>query len=294
MRVWTILTVSAFAAQAQYVAAADDAIALKASSPWNLSYDEQGCALARKFGDGDRAVISRFSKYEPSTSMEIVLLGKILEPEGYSFEAAFMPGDEPYKHENAMYGKGDAGTSWQFTTGLIPHEEFDELIETKPVDRHLMARREEERAAQVTQLTITKGIGEPVTLELGDMAKPMAAMDTCIDDLIASWGFDPQVQRNLSQPPEPINRPDRWIRPIDYPRNAMRNGISGQVRFRLNISADGDVTDCTIQSAMSDFSFQETTCRLVTERAKFTPGLDQTGQPVASFWASTVAFVAAR
>ena len=294
MRMLAILAAIGVAGQSHSVAAADDPIVLPATSPWHLSYDKQGCALVRKFGEGDQAVVVRFSKYRPGTSIDAILVGTMLEPEGYSFEAGFMPGDEPYEHEHAMYGKGETGTSWQFSTGLIPHREFEDLIEADPVDQELLARREKERAAQVTKFAVTDGVEQPVTLELGSMVEPMAAMDVCLDDLLESWGFDPAVQRNLRLGPEPTNKPERWIRSSDYPREALRKGISGRVRFRIDISASGDVTACTIQSATSDPAFEQTTCEQVMKRARYSPALDASGNAVASYWAETVVYLNSR
>ncbi len=64
----------------------------------------------------------------------------------------------------------------------------------------------------------------------------------------------------------------------DYPAQAMANGQSGSVRFRLDIGADGRVSMCTILRSTRSSILDATTCRLMRSRARFTPARDASGQ----------------
>jgi|GEM_PF-1157918 len=65
----------------------------------------------------------------------------------------------------------------------------------------------------------------------------------------------------------------------DYPSEAVREREQGTVGFRLEVGADGQVADCTITSSSGHATLDSTTCRLLTERARFTPARDPQGRP---------------
>lgn len=74
----------------------------------------------------------------------------------------------------------------------------------------------------------------------------------------------------------PLSAQVGLIRHGDYPLEAVRKGEEGTVRVKLRISTDGLVTNCTILESASP-SLDATTCRIITERARFTPAKDETG-----------------
>jgi len=65
----------------------------------------------------------------------------------------------------------------------------------------------------------------------------------------------------------------------DYPLEAVRNEEQGTVAFALSIGVDGGITGCTIESSSGSPLLDATTCRLLTERARFTPAKDKKGKP---------------
>jgi TonB family protein len=67
----------------------------------------------------------------------------------------------------------------------------------------------------------------------------------------------------------------------DYPAEALRRDEQGTVGFRLSVGADGRVTGCTVTSSSGSAILDSTTCRLMSERARFTPARDRKGRPVA-------------
>jgi len=82
---------------------------------------------------------------------------------------------------------------------------------------------------------------------------------------------------DLSAPPR-ANLP-ALISNADYPAAAIRAGQQGTVEFRLDISAEGRVTGCTITSSSGSAVLDSATCGLLVRRARFTPALDRNGRP---------------
>jgi protein TonB len=85
--------------------------------------------------------------------------------------------------------------------------------------------------------------------------------------------------------------PGAWTSDSDYPAAALRNEEQGTVGFRLDIGADGRVTGCTVTQSSGSSSLDETTCRLLPRRAKFSPAQDNTGNPIATTYSSRIKWV---
>ncbi|WP_133365185.1 energy transducer TonB [Qipengyuania sediminis] len=79
-----------------------------------------------------------------------------------------------------------------------------------------------------------------------------------------------------------------WIRQDDYPASAVRDGEGGIVAFRLDVDAAGRVANCAILESSGPLVLAETTCRLLSERARFEPARDAAGRAIASRYHSRV------
>jgi protein TonB len=77
----------------------------------------------------------------------------------------------------------------------------------------------------------------------------------------------------------------------DYPAEALRRNEQGQVDFRLDVGKDGRVKRCTVTASSGSASLDSTTCRLVTERARFQPKLDADGRPARARYVSHLKWV---
>ncbi|MCW3849248.1 energy transducer TonB [Sphingomonas sp. LB-2] len=89
-----------------------------------------------------------------------------------------------------------------------------------------------------------------------------------------------QPQAAPCGPPPNGSRP--WVSSADYPREARRKNMRGVVTFRLEVSAAGCPTACTIVKSSGYPLLDDTTCELMLARARFKPKLDADGQPVAA------------
>jgi len=71
-----------------------------------------------------------------------------------------------------------------------------------------------------------------------------------------------------------------YIADADYPALAIARGEEGTVEFELGISAAGLPSDCRVTRSSGSQLLDETTCRLLVERARFRPARDRAGRPV--------------
>jgi periplasmic protein TonB len=73
------------------------------------------------------------------------------------------------------------------------------------------------------------------------------------------------------------------LRDSDYPRGLGEAGIEGIVAVRYAVAVDGRVSDCVITHSSGSAVLDETTCRLIEQRFRFSPSRDAAGRPVRSF-----------
>jgi periplasmic protein TonB len=73
------------------------------------------------------------------------------------------------------------------------------------------------------------------------------------------------------------------LRDSDYPRGLGEAGIEGTVAVRYAVAIDGRVSDCVITHSSGSIVLDETTCRLIEQRFRFSPSRDAAGRPVRSF-----------
>ena len=71
-----------------------------------------------------------------------------------------------------------------------------------------------------------------------------------------------------------------YISDRDYPHEAVKLGEQGTVGFRLDIDPDGRVAACTIIQSSGSAALDSASCRIMTERARFTPARDEEGKAV--------------
>jgi periplasmic protein TonB len=97
----------------------------------------------------------------------------------------------------------------------------------------------------------------------------------------------PPAPPTRARNPRPIN-PGSWIAQDDYPVGAQANGQQGTVGFQVQVNTEGLVTGCTITASSGWPLLDEFTCRLISERARFTAALDARGRPTAGSYRNRI------
>lgn len=87
---------------------------------------------------------------------------------------------------------------------------------------------------------------------------------------------------------KPKGSPGDWVTSDDYPPSALRNEEQGSTGFKLDVGADGRPTSCTVTRSSGFADLDETACRLLQRRGRFTPAKDTAGNGMASVYSSSV------
>lgn len=103
----------------------------------------------------------------------------------------------------------------------------------------------------------------------------------CVSDLLKTWGYPLDRQQKIASFPEVEGGAlPRFFRPEDYPDAAIRQNAAGRVRALFDVGADGKAGNCRIILSSRNKDLDDATCRVIVERARFTPAKDVSGQPV--------------
>lgn len=76
--------------------------------------------------------------------------------------------------------------------------------------------------------------------------------------------------------------PARWITNDDYPPAAIRARAEGVSSIAWTIDVDGRVIDCKVVRSSENADLDAAACAALTRRARYSPALDEAGNPVRS------------
>lgn len=261
---------------------------LEPAARWSLAVEPESCALSRTFGTGESQIVLQMEAFKPGDWFTIALIGAPLDK--YTRTTAiglrFLPDGAQSTIEPVAVRRIQVTSNGRPLSAVLLHAELAGRKVIKPGDE--LPPLAQADLARMNALSVKLGLGSEFQLQLGSMLAPVKALRGCVDNMVRRWGFDPAVAARPGGRPEPVGSPGEWATDNDYPPDAMARGIETDLHFRLSVDADGRVTDCVVQDRFPPAAFGELTCKLVRARARFRPARDTAGQPVASYFVSTV------
>jgi hypothetical protein len=264
------------------IVAAENAIRLAPVTPWHVDWTKTSCTLARGFGEKENPQVLMFEQFTQGQRFQLLITAKALSATKQEDRPTliYATGDDETgyrdKQERALLGKNKNGVTTLFVPG-------SDLYGDTPGNARTIE-------GSIKRL-IVKLRGRTVAFETGALDKPFDAMRKCTDDLVRTWGLDPEAMKRAARAPIAKTSPGTWLRTGDYPSRALGQGAQSLVSFRLLIDNTGLPTDCLIQRSYGDEPFNKITCKKILERARFEPALDEKGAPMASYYATSVSWV---
>ncbi len=272
---------------------------LPPSSHWNLKYDEDSCALQRGFGEEGGAILLELRQFAPGPGFQLLFASVDFDLRNERPEIRYGGDEENRLIENAIiadYGDDLHAVilSDSFHT-ISEKEEWEELDANERARWNFRSLQNlaslQTREESIEAIGIAETFGEEITLQTGSMRAPMDAMRQCMDELLTHWGVDAEAHRSLIRPALPRNY-NRLVRRViqNYPSAMLRQGNNARLQVRLSVSEAGDVTGCYLQLPIEFDDFRQDACHAL-ERARFDPALDAQGNPIASYWTSTILYL---
>jgi TonB family protein len=127
----------------------------------------------------------------------------------------------------------------------------------------------------------------PVVRSFADAVAPLLL------PLIAAFALAaaPQPPAEKSAQPTPVGGSVAGlINSKDYPAEAIRRNEQGAVAVLLKVDPTGSVSDCIVEESSKSAVLDDQTCRILRQRAKFTPARDAQGANVAGEWRGRIAW----
>jgi hypothetical protein len=281
-----------FAATAASPASAQDALALEPSTPWELTYEADSCVLRRMFGTGERQTQLEMRRFEPGADLYLTVASKAKVARR---NMRFRFGDEgewqelPYP---LVAEFGDELEGVMFTHSLPDAAGIQQPAPEALTGSYLQsaAALEAETAAKLDKLTLSGAFDADLVLRTSSLKAPLAALNVCMDDLLASWGLDARAHKTRRRSAGPVNLQGRAL--VDPP--ARWEGQWGPTRVRLAIDEGGLVTECyielplSIEMPRSDGDFEERSCARIRTAFDFDPALDEDGRPMKSYYITSI------
>ena len=227
--------------------AAAQAASLSPSSKWVVDYRPDMCVASRTFGAAETPTVFGF---EPSITMDDA--GAMLLIVTPASRGGVRTGEAI-----VTLSSGEKKTL-DYVSWVIKNPSPMRAFEVT-VDSGFMSKLD-----QSTTLSMDAG-KDSIALATGPFTKVLAAMKTCTDNLLRSWGVNPAAKA------EPIGSPGGWFTNDDYPAPARRRGASGRVGAVVTSDPSGRVKACRVVSSSKDPDLDRQTCDLAQRRGRYKP-----------------------
>lgn len=261
------------------IAATDELLQMTPSSRWAINYEQDSCALQRSFENGsDRAALELRSFWDDD-NLEVTVASTVSSGAGREVRTRFEPDSKFSKSRDVGFLQAPPMTGVRYTDSLLPAE-----LKTQASRRREWPQSERDaRERAITEMRIAGAFRQVLALRTGQMSDAMAALRTCLDNLKRRAGFDPVVQRSLSQKVVGFDQMN-WARRAqgELPSEILRSRGSGYALLRVLVGSDGKVTACTSLRSSGAATFPKYACDTALKYARFKPAVDAHGKPVAS------------
>lgn len=275
-------------------AQAQDAASFNANSAWAADYGDDYCRLIRSFSDGKDEITLVLQRVQPGADTQVLLIGNAIKTFRGATELGwhFLPNDAERK---TRYTRSETGDGQQYVrldgVTLVP---FAPPAPGTPPGPPVYNRAAEEAAGKtMTGLIVTSGLTKPMRVETGRLDAPVAALQTCTDDLLKSWGLDAEKHKTLSSPAIPQLGTEGWLPSGTIPFSEFAKFAGGGNQVRLMLDTNGKPTACHIFSPTLSKALNDTICGILMEKATFTPAKDAGGTAIASYWMGSPMFLGA-
>ena len=247
--------------------------ALKPANRWNVDYAPNECRLLRVFGEGRDQIIFRLARGSGLEDFDVTLAGESIPKMRYLLPVTLRLMPQATEITFDGYSTQLPHRPERFVRGYDADASFLASI----TDSQLLEVRSGKEFSRIFELT-------------GGRAA-IGALNKCYDNLLTGWGLDAAKRAAAKVPPQPSISPGTWVTNNDYPTEALRASLSGDVAFLLVVGADGKSTDCRVVHSSGVPLLDQTTCSLISRRARFKPAQNDAGQAVTGYYVNRVRWV---
>ncbi|WP_183929139.1 TonB family protein [Sphingomonas sp. BK345] len=232
---------------------------LEPSSRWALDASSAACIAQRSFGEGQVDVSVASPPLEKKVMVTIGLPVLVRAHVGDAVTLVFGPRGERVDGKAIQVAPHGAG-------------KYDFGVET-------FIANLPKRVFETVGLEVRGKMR--VNLHTGSMSAIVQAVERCQRDVLASYGVDPERNKNVTVPAllqDYVN----LLAPWNYPPEAKKQRAEGRVAALVHVSAGGRVETCAPVETSGNKALDQGTCVLLVRMGRYTPARDALGVSIAS------------
>ena len=268
--------------------AADDSApsVYEPSGPWQADFGEDYCRLARSFSDGEHELFLALERIQPGPMARLILIGDEfrLFRRATQLGYRYLPsGDD----RMALLLRSETGDGQQYLNlgdimmgpAFVPPEPGSPPTPPAPYTRE----GELDFAKDVTGIELDEGLLQSMQIDTGALKAPIEVLQACADDLLKYWGLDPEKHKTLTRPAFPASDATKWLPAgtLSFEDFGKLSGGANQIRLLLDEA--GKPKSCDVHWPSLSENTNKAVCKALLEKAEYTPALDVSGQPMASY-----------
>ncbi|UVI40059.1 TonB family protein [Qipengyuania spongiae] len=277
------LILATFLVPVAHAPASAEKITLAPSSPWNVDYADESCSLRRTFDLGDKSVSLQLEQISSAPYFNLMMAGEGLRrSSSETMRIQFGPAEDAVERGFLMGTSAQSRTPFLVMFGV----QMAAVPETAEIGTFPSIELSAERMAAITELTLSRGLRDEVTLQLGPMDKPMEALQACVTDLAATLGLDDIPTASMTNGRELA----RYLQDR-FPNTAFRDEAEGIVTVRVLVDPEGKAKACQVARSVRPALFDDLVCYAIMQKAEFDPVPGADGEPTYAYLVQSVRFV---
>lgn len=146
--------------------------------------------------------------------------------------------------------------------------------------------REEMTALAASESITVRAAGLDASFRMQGMPRIAALLGDCTNGLQRFWNMGDTPTVPIATPPKPKAAIGTLFTWQDYPADAMTGRMEGSAQVVLLIDEKGKPQSCQVVQSTGAPVFEVMGCQVLMQRAKFSPALDDKGQPIRSSYTS--------
>jgi len=163
----------------------------------------------------------------------------------------------------------------------------DDVVSSKDRKRQLVKAEIDLQSGSLVNRIVLQRSTTIVSFETGNMKVPFESLNTCTRDLLSIWDLD-EVAHKAHRPPELAGERVYFTRlHHNFTKAAGNRGHESLLRVRAIIAADGSVSNCHHEYALSSGAIKPDVCDDMREM-QFEPATDLDGKPIASVYSRSI------
>lgn len=237
----------------------------QAKAKWLVDYAEDRCLASHAYQVGDQEWIVAIEPRPTTTETSVMI---VAPPQAGNFgQARIFTAGAPISAAGMSLDGVDAAGRRLYAAALSPAE-YARLLSTGSLR--------------------VETLGRSVAFALDEVPAVQKQLDSCVQDLLSSWGLAPQQQANLTSFPITERGTDFYVRGEEAPAVSLKFGMSGKATVLVQVGSDGRAKECTVIRSSGDANLDVKTCRIFVDRARYHAARDRAGKAVEAPYVASI------